>query len=121
MNEQRRIDRESTEGRVGYIHQGKTWFAHISDMSNLGCRLTLSGAMPDEGDPLTVVLMEDLEVAASVIWREGDAVGVRFAKPVINAVVRFFSLPPFAPAPSDVTKDSFGRPLPPLGQGSNRR
>lgn len=117
----RAFDRQSTDGRIDYIYGGVRHSAHLRDMATTGCQLSLAGVVPETGDQLKLVLLEDLEVSGTIVWTNGDTVGVKFDLPVIEAVVRFFGLSGLTPSATDVTKDSFGRALPPLGQGGTRR
>ena len=121
MYEFRSVDRQPVDGKVYYVFGGVRHAARVSDMASAGCRLSLGGVVPDTGDRLQLVLLEDLEVPAAVIWTDGDTIGVEFEEPVIDAVVRYFGMLGPAATPADVTKDSFGRALPPLGRGDMPR
>lgn len=121
MYDFRAFDRQSVDGKIGYVLAGERNDAQVLDMSCTGCRLSLAGEGPEEGACLQLVLLEDLEVSAVVMWTDGDTIGVRFVEPVIDAVVRYFGMSGRVATPADVTRDSFGRTLPPLGQGNPRR
>ena len=121
MNEHRNIDRCAVAGEICVIHAGARHQASVSDISKSGCRLTMPEAMPPVGARVELVLLEGLEVSGEIAWAEGNAGGVTFDHHITDALVRYFTLPLRPRSASVVTKDGFGRPLPPLGQDGGRR
>lgn len=121
MNEIRIIERQPANGAIEYSYKGANYAARLSDMTREGCRLSMSGAIPGVGDALDLTLMEDLVVTGRVMWSVDDVAGLLFEKPVVDAVVRYFSFSMGHPIELDVTMDGFGRTLPPLGQDGSRR
>ena len=118
LNEHRKIRRHSTMASIGYQTGGQSAPGQMTDLSANGCRAILAGAVPDEGEALLVTLLEGVEVPGCIAWRDGAIVGIRFDRPVIDAVVRYFGLPDYVATVRDVTTDAFGRVLPPLAGGS---
>lgn len=121
MNEQRRIDRQNTAAPIEYEIDGRACPAHMTDMSRSGCRAVLAGPVPDVGGQLRIRLLEGVELPGRIAWRDGVVAGIAFDRPLIEAVVRYFRLPVYLGFKKDVTTDSFGRTLPPLGENGRPR
>ncbi|QPC98944.1 PilZ domain-containing protein [Qipengyuania soli] len=116
MNEHRRIERDTCAGRIDYTFAGLTRPAHLVNMSREGCRLELSGPLPDAGDAIEITFIDGVSVSGRVVWEESGTVGVQFEQPIIEAIVRFFGLSPAGSIRDEAPKDGFGRHLPPMGQ-----
>jgi aerotaxis receptor len=78
--EQRDCDRYSSSARVRIEIDGRSRDVELVDVSRDGARVTpLAGVAPEAS---AVLLVEGRRLAATVVWSEGDAVGLRFAEPL---------------------------------------
>lgn len=114
MTEHRRTERSVSAGRIDYTSAGLTRTGHLVDMSRNGCRLELSGPIPQIGETVTLTFIAGVSVDARVVWEESGTVGLEFSAPIIDAVVRFFGLTPVGVIQDEVPRDGFGRKLPRL-------
>jgi hypothetical protein len=86
----------------------------LTDLSLSGCRLKVPGS-PFSAGHRAVVNVKRLDgLSGTVVWSHRGAVGIRFDKPLHEAVRLFLLSAPMA----DTTgfsnlSDHFGRPLPP--------
>lgn len=117
MSEQRRIERDASAGCIDYRFAGVTRPAYLVNMSREGCRIELSGPLPNAGDAIELTFIDGISMTGIVAWEDCGTVGVQFERPIVDAMVRFFALSPVGAIQTETTRDSFGRILPPLGSG----
>ena len=65
--------------------------ATLHDLSVYGCRLACSTGHR-EGERLFLGLKNDIPVAATVVWNDGDHRGCRFDAPIDRGLVRSLTL-----------------------------
>lgn len=112
----RQIERRKVDGNVRCEVAGKVSQDALRDLSALGCGLRGVDSVMMRGAEIDLTLLGSNHVSGTVRWaREGD-VGIEFAERLSEAAVRYFALPDPATIPEDVTRDTFGRKLPPLGR-----
>ena len=65
--------------------------ATLHDLSVYGCRLACRTAH-GEGERLWLRFRDDLPVAATVVWNDGDHIGCRFDAPIDRTLMRSLTL-----------------------------
>lgn len=114
-------NRHIVEKEVPCTIAGVPGLAFLYNLSTGGCMLESSAAVA-VGDAVSVAL-EGFETATGkVAWQAGQCVGVSFALPVHEAIVRHIGFTPQATAfEEQAPRDRFGRALPAMDAGEPRR
>ncbi|HAG36940.1 MAG TPA: hypothetical protein DCL34_09035, partial [Erythrobacter sp.] len=60
--------------------------------SREGCKITGTRVNAQVGEAVTVTLLEGVAVEGEVMWAEGEEIGIRFARPIGEATVKYFML-----------------------------
>jgi len=86
----------------------------VTDVSRTGCRLKTKGNLLFEGNRAVICIEKLSGLQGTVVWSRRGAVGIRFDRPLHEAIHSFLiTRPPDAEAAnSNGLSDHFGRPLP---------
>lgn len=118
----RNWNRHIVEKQVVSEFAGVAQDVFLYNLSQGGCMIETADERDLHGVEIAIRLYEYEVTPGHVVWQAQGCLGVRFAAPIHDAVVRHLGfVPPEIPFDEQIPRDRFGRVLPPLDAGENRR
>jgi hypothetical protein len=92
MSKERRISRRMRVALDATCrHQGESWEARITNISDGGCGVELPDKLVERGDRLLIELGEDLVLVATVAWAGTRRAGLAFTNPRYGEIIAEFA------------------------------